>query len=594
MRRKWIIALMLAGTLTMGTCAAAAETTTESTEITETAETTGTETAEEAGETASTETAGGAGETASTETAGGAGETASTEAAGGAGETISTETSEGDGSAQTEYTEGNAVDITKEELVENVKAAVEDVNSLSMDATLDTTLAMSMSGEESESGMELTMGINMALSAEAVEEPYGSHIQMTLGMDLLGQVMEQTMETYSVEEDGRKVTYTQTTENGTASGWTRDDVDDEMTDTLNGLQILEDQEWYNQAEQYTLQDNKVVDGEGREYYVLEGDLDLSEGSELGDELKSLLDSLEESMGSGAIEFPDVIGLDLYIYADQMLPARLTMDMSGIQGAIPTEGSDVPMNMEFRTLVMDLSLGDYNAIDAIEVPQEALDSANSSETETGSGTEAVVGTEDTETEVSTTGTETEYTEPQFILTTDTSVEFTQNGTAPEVAASLGEMGKAYYYNVNSGNYEQVGVKLTGFSRGEEAAALVDQLLNEEGSYYSFAALRDNEEYCLVNYDMYFPQDMTDSQYGVYVSGCQLDVVGQNGDYLESDGQTYFPYVYDVYDESGKVYHPGDTGSFQAIVILPKDAEGFCFQFGPYDSEYFYAEPEGAVA
>ena len=417
MRRKWIIALMLAGTLTMGTCAAAAETTTESTEITETAETTGTETAGEAGETASTETAGGAGETASTETAG---ETASTEAAGGAGETISTETSEGDGSAQTEYTEGNAVDITKEELVENVKAAVEDVNSLSMDATLDTTLAMSMSGEESESGMELTMGINMALSAEAVEEPYGSHIQMTLGMDLLGQVMEQTMETYSVEEDGRKVTYTQTTENGTASGWTRDDVDDEMTDTLNGLQILEDQEWYNQAEQYTLQDNKVVDGEGREYYVLEGDLDLSEGSELGDELKSLLDSLEESMGSGAIEFPDVIGLDLYIYADQMLPARLTMDMSGIQGAIPTEGSDVPMNMEFRTLVMDLSLGDYNAIDAIEVPQEALDSANSSETETGSGTEAVVGTEDTETEVSTTGTETEYTEPQFILTMDLSL------------------------------------------------------------------------------------------------------------------------------------------------------------------------------
>lgn len=586
MRRKWIIALMLAGTLTMGTCAAAAETTTETTEITQTAETTGTGTEEGAGETGSTETA-------------------------------AAENSEENGSAQTEgteYTQGNAVDITKEELVENVKAAVEDVNSLSMDATLDTTLAMSMSEEGSESGMELTMGINMALSAEAVEEPYGSHIQMTIGMDLLGQVMEQTMETYSVEEDGRKVTYTQTIENGTASGWSRDDVDDEMTDALNGLEILEDQEWYNQAEQYTLQDNKVVDGEGREYYVLEGDLDLSEDSELGNELQSLLDSLEESMGSGAIEFPDVIGLDLYIYADQMLPARLTMDMSGIQGAIPTEGSDVPMNMEFRTLVMDLSLDDYNAVDAIEVPQEVLDSADSSEAETGSGAEAVVETEYTETEGSTTGmeteyaetenetvapgesysVETEYTEPQFILTTDTSVDFTQNGTAPEVPASLGEMGKAYYYNVNSGNYEQVGIKLTGFSRGEEAAALVDQLLNEDGSYYSFAALRNNEEYCLVNYDMYFPQDMTDSQYGVYVSGCQLDVVGQNGDYLESNGQTYFPYVYDIYDESGKVYHPGDTGSFQAIVILPKDVEGVCFQFGPYDSEYFYAEPDGAVA
>ena len=79
--------------------------------------------------------------------------------------------------------------------------------------------------------------------------------------------------------------------------------------------------------------------------------------------------------------------------------------------------------------------------------------------------------------------------------------------------MNEMGKVYIYNAISDQYEQAGLTVTGITGGEEAAAYVDELLNAEGSYYSFSALKNYEEYRIVDYDLYLPTDFSDEEYGI---------------------------------------------------------------------------------
>lgn len=115
------------------------------------------------------------------------------------------------------------------------------------------------------------------------------------------------------------------------------------------------------------------------------------------------------------------------------------------------------------------------------------------------------------------------------TTDTSVTFTDKGSR-ENPAAMNEMGKVYLYNAISDQYEQVGLTVTGITDGDEATEYVDQLLNAENSYYSFPALKNYEEYRIVNYDLYLPSDFSDEEYGVYAPSAMMSVVSKDDDWL----------------------------------------------------------------
>lgn len=163
------------------------------------------------------------------------------------------------------------------------------------------------------------------------------------------------------------------------------------------------------------------------------------------------------------------------------------------------------------------------------------------------------------------------------TADTSVEFTANGSLSSPAA-LGELGKIYYMNYESNMYEQIGVKIISVEAGEEVDQFVDELINSEDDMYNIGALRRDEEYRLVTYEVYLPTDFTDREYGYYSMYSYFDVIAEDGDRLYYDGRGYYADTYNVYDyNDDSEYHPGDTIQCQTVMIMPTEVTEYTMQF-----------------
>ena len=164
------------------------------------------------------------------------------------------------------------------------------------------------------------------------------------------------------------------------------------------------------------------------------------------------------------------------------------------------------------------------------------------------------------------------------TTDTSVEFTTNGSLSN-PASIGELGKIYYMNYESNMYEQIGVRVVSVEAGEEVNQFVeDEVINSEDDLYNIGALRRDEEYRLVTYEVYLPTDFTDREYGYSSIYCYFEITADDGDRLYYDGRGYYVdtnslYSYD-YDTE---YHPGDTIQLQDVIIMPTEITDYNIQF-----------------
>ena len=115
--------------------------------------------------------------------------------------------------------------------------------------------------------------------------------------------------------------------------------------------------------------------------------------------------------------------------------------------------------------------------------------------------------------------------------------------------------------------------------------MDQLLNAENSYYSFPALKNYEEYRIVNYDLYLPSDFSDEEYGVYAPSAMMSVVSKDDDWLTYNDQSYYAATYGLYEDSNS-YHPGDTVHCQCVIVMPKDLTEYELEFGPYGLDSFY--------
>ncbi|MDO5424797.1 MAG: hypothetical protein Q4F41_13830 [Eubacteriales bacterium] len=501
------------------------------------------------------------------------------------------------------YTAGNAVDLMKEDLLAMAEEASEDVASVRSEMDMGMELEIAITGEEATS-MQMNMTMDAQMVNEEIFEPYASHQTSAMNLSIMGQSQSENTETYIREEDGERVRYEGYVVNGEVTDWYRSSYTAGDTDSffLESRAILE-------QELFELNPETVLDAEGNEYYVLTGEVNLQEDMEedgLSADVVDLMEELQDSFGEGSLNLPETVTMELYVSTDDMRLREIAMDLSGIEGSVDEDG--MTMEMKFTKLAVNVLLSDYNAVEEIVFP-ENLDESEEDDWETEyedetdwfEGTEVSIETElAEETEFIGTDEPAEVTGDQdkqalaeefgvagFKDTTDTSVNFTAKGTVSD-PAGLFEMGKAYLYNPESDMYEQVGLQVTGVTGGEKAAALVNELLNAEGSYYSFSALRNYEEYRVLNYDLYLPKDLTDSEYGLYSPACMLEVVGADGDWLEYNGQGYYASTYTIYDDDGE-YHAGDTVHCQAILIMPADLTEYALQFGPYglDDLFFVA-------
>ncbi len=486
--------------------------------------------------------------------------------------------------SQQNYTQGGPAEIAKEEIMEKMNGNLQSIGSIRTGLEMNLEGLFRMGGEASDTGMEMTMNISASLENEEIFEPYQAHSVETFSIEMLGESQKQITQRYVRNEDGQIAEYKGTAdENGQVAFWDR-----EVEEDLHDTEFFFDRSgnFFDSMPELTLNANKVVDAEGKEYYLLEGQIDLEaddgSGENLSDQIEELIEGMEDGMGD--LELPSQLPISFYISANDLLPAEVMVDVSGIRGKMAEDSYNA--EIEFTEFTVGMNFRDYNAVGEIAFP-ENLNGAVAVDQQTAETAAPTGETTAPETAAPETAAPAGETAAQESAAAEgASVAYSANG-ALETPLALNEMGKAFVYNSESGNDEAAGLTVTGVKGGEEVAQYVDELLNAEDSYYTFPALRRTEEYRLVSYDLYFPLETTDSKYGLYNPGCHFEVVGEDGDYLYINGRSYYAATVEVYDEDGE-YHPGDTVHCETIIVMPKDTTEYVLKFGSYDTEPLYVK------
>ena len=250
------------------------------------------------------------------------------------------------------YTDGEAVDLTKDELITKLKDAAAEITSVKSELIMDMVININIAGDDSSTGMQMDMTMSANMSNEEIFEPYASHQSETMAMSIMGQTGKQVSETYIREENGEQVKYEGSSDDGSPiTDWDRTVTSGEKPEFLFSSENLSDME---SKMELNLKDQKAVDSEGTEYYVLESAIDLSsvaEDAEMEEEFLDLVKSLQDSLGTD-MELPGELTVDFYINASDFLPSEMTIDMSGMKGDMgETAGEGTSAEMEFTTMVV---------------------------------------------------------------------------------------------------------------------------------------------------------------------------------------------------------------------------------------------------
>lgn len=235
---------------------------------------------------------------------------------------------------------------TVEELIKKATEASEKLKSFSMDAKVNQNIVMAQGDQKQEQKVDMTMKIDM------VKEPLAMYQVMDMSM---GDQGSQNIEQYITQEG----IYSKVDGN-----WVKmpDETRDQLMASLEQSASPE-----AQLEQFKSisNDAKVVE-EGDEF-VLSADLS-------GDGLKELAKSLMSQAGgeneqtAAMLEQMNIkeIKISYAVNKETYLPTKSVVEMSM---DMDVEGQSVSLDMK-----MDSNISKYDEITSIEVPQEALDSA----------------------------------------------------------------------------------------------------------------------------------------------------------------------------------------------------------------------------
>lgn len=237
--------------------------------------------------------------------------------------------------------------LTVESLLEQVNANMEKVKSMSGDMVMDMDMKISESGL----GMNLEMGLDCTL--EMTMEPQILHMSGKLDMSLLGLSME--METYSMAEGDKAITYTKVN-----NAWTKTEEAVEDSE-IGGVGDLFDS--LSSDTKLTLQKETEKIGE-KEVYVLTAEATGSEINSLMGEMDFLSD------GVGDVDLSAIkANVTLRVYKDEMLPASVTVEIPEGAEAMESDGTSLEINS--MSIVMNYT--EFDTIESIDIPEEALNS-----------------------------------------------------------------------------------------------------------------------------------------------------------------------------------------------------------------------------
>lgn len=245
---------------------------------------------------------------------------------------------------------GDEKDSTKkEETLEDVLQAVKDNTKDMKSATIKLLMDMTMQAE----GNEIVMKLDMKM--QTTKEPAAAYMKGT--MSYLG--MDMDMESYSVEEDGKMVSYT-----GTMGSWSKtEEAEGEGVSSMAGEFDL-----FDQCED--LEISKIESLNGKDCYVIEGKI-TEEGME------DVLGSTAGDLGSFGADTEGQqknvsIPVKFYIDKESKMPVKMSLDLNDTMSSLLTENEetkDVTGNYIF-----DLEFVSFDDVEPIVVPDDVKNSA----------------------------------------------------------------------------------------------------------------------------------------------------------------------------------------------------------------------------
>lgn len=205
--------------------------------------------------------------------------------------------------------------------------------------------------------------VNMALDLKNTTQPPAGYAKGTAKVTIKNAQVSADLEIYQVQEDGKAVTYSRTNDS-----WVKETTGDSSESHLGVDGDIFRQEG-KAMESFHLA-KKSVKEDGKECYQMYGDV-------TGTELMSILGK-DMVNAFHLVELPDEdairelkIPVIFEIYKDEMLPARILVDMSDVLNELyESYGETTKVNL----YSIDLKFTDFDQVDAIEVPEEVKEAA----------------------------------------------------------------------------------------------------------------------------------------------------------------------------------------------------------------------------
>ncbi len=158
------------------------------------------------------------------------------------------------------------------------------------------------------------------------------------------------------------------------------------------------------------------------------------------------------------------------------------------------------------------------------------------------------------------------------------------TSAEAPAKLGEWVETMRYSATDSAYHTVYYRITNVVRGEGAQAAVDAY-NAEDHVVVFNDLEsDDLEYCMIEYEVYFPADFPQADYGITSVDINFSVASPDGGGIKANGLSYIGLssVWDI-SESPEIneFYAGQTFTEgRAIFAMVKGVSDYVFEVTYY--------------
>lgn len=159
------------------------------------------------------------------------------------------------------------------------------------------------------------------------------------------------------------------------------------------------------------------------------------------------------------------------------------------------------------------------------------------------------------------------------------------TTIEAPAQLGQWVETMRYSPVDSEYHTVYYRITNVVRGEEAQAAVDAY-NAEDHVVQFSTLENDDiEYCMLQYEVYYPEDFPQEDYGITTVDLNFSVSSPDGGGIKANGMAYIG-LSSVHDISAmpeiNEFYAGQTFTEgKAIYAMVKGVSDYVFEVGYFD-------------